>query len=110
MSLFKHPEAVIAFSTVDSEKEAQKIAKALVQSKLAACVNIIPETTSIYEWKGEICEEKELLLVIKTTPARLDKLKATLEELHPYEVPELVVCPIVDGLPDYLSWVFEHTK
>lgn len=110
MSLSNQREAVIAFSTVDSEKEGQKIAKALVKSKLAACVNIVPEMTSIYEWKGEICEEKEFLMVIKTSTARLDELKATLEELHPYEVPELVVCPIVDGLPDYLSWVFQHTK
>ena len=103
-------EAVIAFSTIDSEKEAQKIAKALVESKLAACVNLIPGVTSIYEWQNEICEEREILMVIKTSAARVEELKATMEELHPYEVPELVVCPIIDGLHDYLGWVFKNTK
>lgn len=103
-------EAVVAFSTVDSEKEAKRIAKALVESRLAACVNIVPKITSIYEWKEEICEETELLLIIKTQTNRLEELKATLEELHPYDVPELIICPITDGLPDYLNWVIENTK
>ncbi|OGQ48050.1 MAG: cation tolerance protein CutA [Deltaproteobacteria bacterium RIFCSPLOWO2_02_FULL_46_8] len=103
-------DAIVTLSTIDSEKEAKKIAKALVESHLAACVNIIPKITSIYEWKEEICEEEELLLVIKTQQNRLEELKATLEELHPYEVPELIVLPITDGLPDYLSWLLANTK
>lgn len=103
-------EAVVAFSTIDSEKEAKRIANALVEAKLAACVNIIPKVTSIYEWKKEICEETELLLVIKTSQARVEELKAALEELHPYDVPELIICPIIDGLPDYLSWVMKNTR
>ena len=103
-------EPIIAFSTVDSEKEAKKIAKALVEARLAACVNIIPKVTSIYEWKEEICEESEWLLVIKTRQERLEELKAALEELHPYDVPELIVCPVIDGLPDYLNWLVETTK
>jgi len=103
-------DAIVALSTIDSEKEAKKIAKALVETHIAACVNIIPKITSIYEWKEEICEEEELLLVIKTQQNRLEELKATLEELHPYEVPELIVLPITDGLPDYLSWLLANTK
>ncbi|MBI4125467.1 MAG: divalent-cation tolerance protein CutA [Deltaproteobacteria bacterium] len=103
-------EPVVAFSTIDSEQEAKKIAKALVKGRLAACVNIIPKVTSIYEWKEEICEEGEFLLVIKTRTERLEELKATLGELHPYDVPELIVCPVIDGLPDYLNWVMENTK
>lgn len=103
-------EAVIALSTVDSEKEARKIAKVLVESRLAACINIIPKVTSIYEWKGELCEETEFLLVIKTSLAKVEELKAMVEELHPYDVPELIVSPVVDGLPDYLSWLFKNTK
>ncbi len=101
---------IVCFSTIDSEKEAAKIAKALVEAKLAACVNIVPKVTSVYEWKGSICEETELLLVIKTQQSRLKELKATLEELHPYEVPELIALPITDGLPDYLGWVLANTK
>lgn len=103
-------DAIVALSTIDSEKEAKKIAKALVETHIAACVNIIPKITSIYEWKEEICEEEELLLVIKTQQNRLEELKVTLEELHPYEVPELIVLPITDGLPDYLSWLLANTK
>jgi len=101
---------VVCLSTIDSEKEALKIAKALVEAHLAACVNIIPKVTSVYEWKGEICEETEVLLVIKTQQARLKELKATLEDLHPYEVPELIALPITDGLPDYLGWLLANTK
>lgn len=102
-------EPVVAFSTIDDEKEALKIAKALVESHLAACVNIVPKVTSVYEWKKEICEEAEVLLIIKTQTNRLEELKATLCELHPYEVPELIVLPITDGLPDYLSWLLTNT-
>lgn len=103
-------DAVVALSTIDSEKEAKKIARALVEARLAACVNIVPKVTSIYEWKEEICEEEELLLVIKTQQKRLEELKAMLEELHPYEVPELIVLPVSDGLTDYLTWLFTNTK
>lgn len=103
-------EAIVAFSTIDSEKEAVKIARALVESHLAACVNIVPRVTSIYKWKEEVCEEAEVMLIIKTQQDRLEELKATLDELHPYEVPELIVMPITDGLPDYLSWLLTNTK
>lgn len=100
-------EIVIAFSTIDSEQEAKRIARALVESKLVACVNIIPKVTSIYEWKKEICEEEEVLLMMKTTNERVEELKVTLAELHPYEVPELIVVSVTDGLPDYLDWVMK---
>lgn len=103
-------EPVIAFSTIDDEKEAAKIAKALVEAHLAACVNIVPQMRSIYEWKEEICDEAEVLLIIKTQQNRIEELKAILEELHPYEVPELIVLPVVDGLPVYLSWLITNTK
>ena len=101
---------IVAFSTIDSEKEGLKIAKALVESHLAACVNIVPKMTSVYEWKEELCQEEEVLLVIKTQQNRLEELKATLTELHPYEVPELIVMPVTDGLPDYLTWLMTNTK
>ena len=103
-------EFVVAFSTIDSEKEALKIAKALVEAHLAACVNVVPKVISVYEWKAEICDETEVMLIIKTQQGRLEELKATLDEMHPYEVPELIVMPITDGLPDYLSWLLTNTK
>lgn len=103
-------EAVIAFSTIDSEEEAKKIARVLVETKLAACVNIVPKLTSIYKWKEKLCEEEEFLLLIKTSQARLEELKAVLKKLHPYEVPELIVLPLIDGLPRYLDWVIKNTQ
>ena len=103
-------EAVIAFSTIDSEEEAKKIACALVEAKLAACVNIVPKLTSIYQWKEKLCEEEEFLLIIKTSQARFEELKTMFTELHPYEVPELIACPIIDGLPDYLDWVIKSAQ
>ncbi|MDO8528178.1 MAG: divalent-cation tolerance protein CutA [Deltaproteobacteria bacterium] len=103
-------DAIVALSTIDSEEEGLKIARALIETHLAACVNIVPKVTSVYEWKGEVCEEEELLLVIKTQKGRLNEIKETLEALHPYDVPELIVLPITDGLPDYLGWIFKNTK
>ena len=103
------PNVIIAFSTIDTEKEAKKIARILVESHLVACVNIIPKAISIYEWKKKICEEEEFLLVLKTTVDRLEELKVTLAEIHPYEVPELTAVPVADGLPDYLLWVAQVT-
>lgn len=103
-------KAVVVFSTIDSEKKARMLAKTLVQKKLVACVNIVPNVTSIYEWKGGLCEEEEWLLVMKTASHCLKELKVALKELHSYDVPELVVCPVIDGLPDYLTWIFGNTK
>lgn len=102
-------KAVVVFSTIDSEKKAKALAKALVQKKLVACVNIVGHVTSIYEWKGETCEEEEWLLVMKTASHCLKELKSALKELHSYDIPELVVCPVIDGLPDYLRWLFGNT-
>ena len=98
-------EPVVAFSTIDSEKEAIKIAKALVEAHLAACVNVVPKVTSVYEWKEEICEEGEAFLIIQTHMDVIDELKVTIKEMHPYEVPMLLICPVSDGLDDYLSWM-----
>ena len=101
-------DVVVAFSTIDSSEKAAVIARALVEEKVAACVNILPGATSIYFWKNKICEESECLLMIKTTTEKLETLKTKIRELHSYEVPELIVLPIVDGFPDYLDWVANH--
>ncbi|MHA1325624.1 MAG: divalent-cation tolerance protein CutA, partial [Candidatus Helarchaeota archaeon] len=89
-----------------SEKDSDAIARILVKEKLAACVNLIP-IRSIYFWKGKIEEDKEYLLIIKTKTSVIDKLKKKLKEIHSYEVPELIVLPIEDGLPAYLNWLNE---
>jgi len=92
--------------TTTSEKDSDAIARILVKEKLAACVNLIP-IRSIYFWKGKIEEDKEYLLIIKTKTSVIDKLKKKLKEIHSYEVPELIVLPIEDGLPAYLNWLNE---
>jgi periplasmic divalent cation tolerance protein len=98
---------VVAFSTVGKPEDALRIAEALVERRVAACVNIVPGLTSVYRWKGTIERNAESLLVIKTRRERLDDLKAALTSLHPYEVPELVVLPIEDGHAPYLAWLDE---
>lgn len=85
--------------------EAKTIAKILVEEKRAACVSIIPHLTSIYSWQGEIVEDSEVQMVIKTTS--LDKVENRIKELHSYEVPELVVLEVSHGSSDYLKWLEE---
>ncbi len=84
---------------------AEDLAKRLVSSRLAACVNILPGLTSVYEWKGEVERDSELLLLAKTTEARYPALEDALRQAHPYELPEIVCVPIVAGLSGYLEWI-----
>ena len=98
---------VVALSTVGSLQDAERLARALVERRLAACVNVVPGVVSHYRWKGEICRDEERLLVIKTRAERMDALRAALAELHPYELPELVALEISDGTQAYLEWLDE---
>lgn len=100
---------VTAFSTVPDEAVANKITDDLVSNKLVACVNIIPGLKSAYWWKGEVVRDNELLLMMKTRVELVPKLTEKLKALHPYEVPELIVQPIIGGNADYLSWIGEST-
>jgi len=100
-------ERVVAFSTVGSGEDAERIARTLVERRLAACVNVVPGLVSIYRWKGAVERDEERLLIIKTRAERLEGLRAALLELHPYELPELVALPIEGGHPPYLAWLDE---
>ena len=84
---------------------AKDLAKRLVASRLAACVNILPGLTSVYEWKGSVESDSELLLLAKTTESRYPALESALREAHPYELPEIICVPIVTGLSGYLQWI-----
>ena len=90
--------------------EAKKIAHILVKEKLASCVNIIPNITSIYEWKDEICEESEYLILIKTRKELFEKVKNCILENHSYELPGILMFPVEAGFKDYLEWISENTK
>ena len=88
-----------------SQESARLIARRLVETGAAACVNIVPGATSIYRWQGKIEEAAEWMLVIKTRRDRFEAVQAELAANHPYEVPELIAIDIVDGLPAYLDWI-----
>jgi len=100
---------VVALSTTASMEEAKKIARVLIERRLAACVNLVPEVLSIYRWKGDVCTDDEVLLVIKTRRTCLAKIKQVLGDLHQYEVPELIALDIMNGLENYLHWVQQET-
>ncbi len=89
---------------------AQDIAKALLEKHLAACVNIVPQIQSLYEWKGEIVNDTEVLLLIKTQTKHYASIENLLVRLHPYEVPELIALPIHTGLSCYLDWIQSVTE
>jgi periplasmic divalent cation tolerance protein len=101
--------ALLVFTNVSNEAAAIELGRALVERRLAACVNVLSRCTSVYRWKGTVEVEHEVPVLIKTRAARYDELQAAIRELHPYELPEIVAVPIVRGLPDYLDWVAEGT-
>ena len=100
---------IIVFCTCPDRESGKAIADALVGEKLAACVNILPGIESIYTWKGEICRDAEILLIIKTRAELFPELKDRIISLHSYEVPEIIALPILQGSPEYLKWIDETT-
>ncbi len=98
-------DKIVVLSTTDSEEEARRIARGLVELRLAACVQITPGIRSVYQWKGAIEEGAEFLLLIKTRRDLFDQLCEELRRLHSYEVPEVVAVPVVAGLDGYLRWM-----
>jgi periplasmic divalent cation tolerance protein len=98
-------DKIVVLTNCGSAEEAAKIARALVEKKLAACVNVMPAGRSFYRWKGVIEDQQELLLVIKSSRALFNDLRVEIETLHSYEVPEVIAVPIVDGSEGYLEWL-----
>ena len=100
----------IILSTTGSREEAQKIARALVERKLAACVNIVGPIESVYRWQGAVETSEEFLLIIKTTGNACERVRDLIRTLHSYELPECVQLSIEDGLPKYLEWIGESVE
>jgi periplasmic divalent cation tolerance protein len=100
-------EMKLVLTTAGSEDEARKIARALVEHRLAACVNIVPHIQSVYRWKETVEEAVEWLLVIKTTAATLARVREAIAELHSYQLPECLCVGIEDGSAGYLNWIAE---
>lgn len=101
--------ARVVLTTAPNARTARRLARTLVGERLCACVSIVPGVWSIYQWAGKVQEARELLLVVKTTRAKLPSLKRRLVALHPYEVPELLALQVADGLAPYLEWVASVT-
>lgn len=102
-------DEIVVFITASNEDEAARIAKALVEAKLAGCVNLIKNIRSIYSWEGKIEDEPEVLMIVKTQKSLFDSLMKKVKELHSYTVPEIIAMPIVEGSEDYLKWLREVT-
>ena len=100
---------IVVYITASSEDEASKIGRALVEGRLAGCVNIIKNIRSIYSWQGKIEDESEVLMVVKTQSSLCDNLYKKVKELHSYTVPEIIAMPVVTGSEDYLNWLNEVT-
>jgi periplasmic divalent cation tolerance protein len=100
----------IVLTTVETREEGQKIARGLVERRLAACVNIIGPIESIYRWKGAVDGAEEYLLIIKTTAEAFSAVHQTIAEMHSYELPECVEIPIEGGSEEYLGWIGENVE
>ena len=102
-------EYLIVLTTLPDDESCKDLARLLVKRKLAACVNILPPMTSIYEWKGELEQGTEQLLLIKTRRERYAELENVIRDSHPYEIPEIIAVPVEHGLADYLKWINDET-
>lgn len=101
-------DKIVVLVTCASVREAQRIARALVDQRIAACGNIVePPVRSIYRWKGKVESAKEYLLILKTSRARFGALEAEVKRLHSYDVPEIIALPIAEGSTEYLKWIDE---
>jgi periplasmic divalent cation tolerance protein len=90
--------------------EARQLATAIVEERLAACINIVPRIDSVYRWDDKIETDTESLMIIKTTAGRMDELIEYIEENHPYDLPEVIAMPLVAGLAEYIAWIKEETE
>ncbi|MEF8879168.1 MAG: divalent-cation tolerance protein CutA [Candidatus Thermoplasmatota archaeon] len=99
----------VVYTTITDKKDARKIAHTLVEEQLVACVNIIPNVESVYNWKGEIEDDEEIVLISKTTDQNVKKTIKRIKELHSYDTPDIIVLPIVGGHKEYLDYINNQT-
>lgn len=102
-------QALLILTTLPDQDAARQLARQLVEARLAACVNVLAPCTSVYRWQGQIHEEAETHVLIKTMAERYTEVETFLREHHPYELPEIIALPIERGLPGYLEWVRAET-
>src|SRR5687768_11665144 len=100
-------DKIVVLVTTNGVRQAKRIARQLLEERLVACANLIAPVSSLYRWQGKIADERECLMVIKTTRAQFEAVRACVEKLHSYAVPEVIALPIVDGAANYLNWIAE---
>jgi periplasmic divalent cation tolerance protein len=100
--------ARIVLTTAGSQEEARKIARALVERKLAACVNVVPQIESVYRWQGKVESATEWLLMVKTQAESFARVRDAIKELHSYELPECIMIPVEGSSGEYLNWIGEN--
>jgi periplasmic divalent cation tolerance protein len=100
----------VIYSTLGNIKDARRIAHRIVEEQLVACVNIIPKIESVYRWKGKVEEDEECIILAKTTDKNVKKTIKRIKVLHPYELPDIIVIPIIGGLKDYLNYITDVTS
>jgi periplasmic divalent cation tolerance protein len=103
-------EKIVVFVTVPDVEDAERIGRSLVEGRLAACVNIVPQIRSLFRWEGKVADESETLLIVKTRRALFDSLRAHVKQMHPYDIPEVIALPVVAGHQPYLRWIDEATE
>jgi periplasmic divalent cation tolerance protein len=103
-------DVLVVFCTCSDDSEAERIASAIVEEQLAACVNLLPAISSIYRWKGKMERSREVLMIIKTASSRFEALCERVVALHSYETPEIIALPVMAGLEKYLDWVRTEAK
>ena len=104
------PKAVLVLTTIGADADGPALARTLIDEQLAACVNVLPVMTSVYRWQGQVEQDREQQLVIKTTRDRVHALEARVRELHSYELPEFLVIAAEGGSAAYLAWVVESVR
>ena len=100
-------ETMIVLTTCGNDEDAAALARVLVERRLAACVNAVSKVASTYRWKGEVQQDRETLLIIKTTAPRLGAVEQTIREKSKYELPEFIAVPVQAGSADYLEWILK---
>jgi periplasmic divalent cation tolerance protein len=102
-------DVLLAISTFPDAETARRIARELVEARLAACGNVLPQVHSVYRWQGKVESNDEALAIFKLSANRYPEFEAKLRSLHPYDVPEIIACPVDQALPDYLRWVIDSS-
>ena len=101
-------DKIVILCTCASDEEAERLARSLLEARLAACVNVVPGVRSFYRWQGVVEDASERLLIIKTSRSLFSPVRSAIEKAHSYEIPEIIALPVVDGAANYLRWLDEN--